>query len=113
MGIYIWTRFIKHVLLIVYNTKYHSKLISFSQKIIPRPYISKCFVRHSDSHYIVGIQEPTETSKQSIRTLYLGHVTGDQPIRDHYFLIRSVPVGLHASYPGSQEAPGEDPVVPL
>eukprot|EP00116_Pleurobrachia_bachei_P012356 sb/3472618/ len=36
-------------------------------------------------------QEPTETSKQPIRTRYLGHVTTDQPIRDQYFLIRSVP----------------------
>eukprot|EP00116_Pleurobrachia_bachei_P013513 sb/3473775/ len=35
--------------------------------------------------------EPTETSKQPIRTCYLGHVTGYQPIRDQYFLIRSVP----------------------
>eukprot|EP00116_Pleurobrachia_bachei_P012150 sb/3472412/ len=30
-------------------------------------------------------QEPTETSKQPIRTHYLGHVTGYQPIRDQYF----------------------------
>ena len=36
-------------------------------------------------------QEPTDTSKQPIRTRYLGHVTGYQPIRDQYFLIRSVP----------------------
>eukprot|EP00116_Pleurobrachia_bachei_P007557 sb/3467819/ len=34
--------------------------------------------------------EPTETSKQPIRTRYLDHVTGYQPIRDQYFLIRSV-----------------------
>eukprot|EP00116_Pleurobrachia_bachei_P010169 sb/3470431/ len=32
--------------------------------------------------------EPTETSKQPIKTRYLGHVTGYQPIRDQYFLIR-------------------------
>ena len=36
-------------------------------------------------------QEPTESSKQPIRTRYLGHVTVYQPIRDQYFLIRSVP----------------------
>eukprot|EP00116_Pleurobrachia_bachei_P011877 sb/3472139/ len=36
-------------------------------------------------------QELTETSKQPIRTRYLGHVTGYQPIRDQYFMIRSVP----------------------
>eukprot|EP00116_Pleurobrachia_bachei_P012529 sb/3472791/ len=35
----------------------------------------------------------TDTSKQPIRTRYLGHVTGYQRIRDQYFLIRSVPVG--------------------
>ena len=31
------------------------------------------------------------TSKKAIRTRYLGHVTGYQPFRDQYFLIRSVP----------------------
>eukprot|EP00116_Pleurobrachia_bachei_P004577 sb/3464839/ len=31
---------------------------------------------------IVRFKEPTETSKQPIRTRYLGHVTGYQPIRD-------------------------------
>eukprot|EP00116_Pleurobrachia_bachei_P016983 sb/3477245/ len=30
------------------------------------------------------LQEPTEISKQPIRTRYLGHVTGYQPIRDQY-----------------------------
>eukprot|EP00116_Pleurobrachia_bachei_P016842 sb/3477104/ len=30
-------------------------------------------------------QEPTDTSKQPIRTRYLGHVIGYQPIRDQYF----------------------------
>eukprot|EP00116_Pleurobrachia_bachei_P015534 sb/3475796/ len=35
-------------------------------------------------------KEPTETSKQPIRTRYLDHVTGYQPIREHYFLIRSI-----------------------
>eukprot|EP00116_Pleurobrachia_bachei_P018315 sb/3478577/ len=29
--------------------------------------------------------EPTDTSKQPIRTHYLRHVTGYQPIRDQYF----------------------------
>eukprot|EP00116_Pleurobrachia_bachei_P018899 sb/3479161/ len=37
-------------------------------------------------------QEPTETSKQPIRTRFLGHVTGYQPIRDQSFLIQSVAV---------------------
>eukprot|EP00116_Pleurobrachia_bachei_P011042 sb/3471304/ len=40
-------------------------------------------------------QEPTETSEQPIRTRYIGHVTGYQPIRDQYFLIRSVPARKH------------------
>eukprot|EP00116_Pleurobrachia_bachei_P016531 sb/3476793/ len=35
--------------------------------------------------------KPTETIEQPIRTRYLGHVTGFQPIRDQYFLIWSVP----------------------
>ena len=35
-------------------------------------------------------QRPTETSKQQIRARYLGHVTGYQPIRDQYFMVRSV-----------------------
>ena len=33
-----------------------------------------------------------------IRTRYLGHVTGDQPIRDQYFLILSVPEGYHGNH---------------
>eukprot|EP00116_Pleurobrachia_bachei_P005472 sb/3465734/ len=33
----------------------------------------------------------SETTKQPIRNLYLGHVTSYQPIGDQYFLIRSVP----------------------
>ena len=36
-------------------------------------------------------QEPTDTSKTPIRTRYLDHVTGYQPIRDQYFQYRSVP----------------------
>eukprot|EP00116_Pleurobrachia_bachei_P017697 sb/3477959/ len=39
----------------------------------------------------IVVWEPTETSKQPIRARYLGHVTGYQPIRDQYFLIRSIP----------------------
>jgi len=35
-------------------------------------------------------QEPTETSQQPIRTRYLGHVTGYQPIRDQYVFPDSV-----------------------
>eukprot|EP00116_Pleurobrachia_bachei_P019394 sb/3479656/ len=38
-----------------------------------------------------AIREPTDTSKQPIRTRYLCLVTGYQQIRDEYFLIRSVP----------------------
>eukprot|EP00116_Pleurobrachia_bachei_P002959 sb/3463221/ len=39
------------------------------------------------------IKEPTETSKQPIRTRYLGHVTGYQPIRDQYLLTYSLRLG--------------------
>ena len=42
----------------------------------------------ADKHKIYN-QEPNE-GKQPIKTLYLGHVTGYQPITDQYFLIRSV-----------------------
>ena len=35
-------------------------------------------------------QEPAGPSKQPIRTRYLDHVTGYQPIRNEYFLIQSV-----------------------
>eukprot|EP00116_Pleurobrachia_bachei_P015986 sb/3476248/ len=48
-----------------------------------------CFLEICDQ-----LQEPTKpilfTNKQPIRTRYLGHVIGYQPIRDRYFLIRSV-----------------------
>eukprot|EP00116_Pleurobrachia_bachei_P015588 sb/3475850/ len=63
--------------------------------------LAHCLLNNSDQvccvlTYLYGAtcssrQEPTETSKQPIRTRYLGHVTGCQPIRDQYFLIRSVP----------------------
>eukprot|EP00116_Pleurobrachia_bachei_P004041 sb/3464303/ len=36
------------------------------------------------------LQEPTETNKQPIRTHYLGHMIGYQPIRDQYLLIRGM-----------------------
>ena len=55
-------------------------------------------VEHSDGKLKITrevdggkIEEPTESSKQPIRARYLGHVTGYQPIRDQYFLVRSVP----------------------
>eukprot|EP00116_Pleurobrachia_bachei_P015668 sb/3475930/ len=47
-------------------------------------------VRNQVKHN-VGTEEPTDTGKQPIRIRYLSHVTGYQPIRDQYFLIRSVP----------------------
>eukprot|EP00116_Pleurobrachia_bachei_P009825 sb/3470087/ len=40
------------------------------------------FERHYFESAAAGDQEPTETSKQPIRTRYLGHVTDYQPIRD-------------------------------
>eukprot|EP00116_Pleurobrachia_bachei_P012164 sb/3472426/ len=41
--------------------------------------------------HILKETEPTQVGKQPIRSRYLGHVTGCQPISDQYFLIRSVP----------------------
>ena len=38
-----------------------------------------------------AIEEKIIEGKQPIRTRNLGHVTGYQPIRDQYFLVRSVP----------------------
>eukprot|EP00116_Pleurobrachia_bachei_P002893 sb/3463155/ len=40
-----------------------------------------------------GGQKPTEASKQQITTRYLGHVTGYRPVKDRYFLIRSLRYG--------------------
>ena len=37
------------------------------------------------------IQQPIGPSKQPIRTRYLGHVTGYQPIGEQYFLVRFIP----------------------
>ena len=58
---------------------------------------------HSLSHLIRNRiyreQEPTEPSKQPIRARYLGHVTGYQPIRDQYFLVRSFPDREKHGYP--------------
>ena len=45
-----------------------------------------------------GKQQPTESSKQPIRALYIGHLTGYQPIRNQYFLVRSVPTGKHSRH---------------
>eukprot|EP00116_Pleurobrachia_bachei_P018792 sb/3479054/ len=57
-------------------------------------------------------QEPTDTSKQPIRTRYLGQVTGYQPIRDQYFLIRPVPGRLvvDLSKSSSQQYIGVPPI---
>ena len=46
-------------------------------------------------NFISPIQEPTETSKHPIRTGYLDHVTGYQPIMDQYFMVRSVPAPIN------------------
>eukprot|EP00116_Pleurobrachia_bachei_P001857 sb/3462119/ len=52
------------------------------------------FARHSGPAGCLGVpQYPTlNRPKQPIRTRYLGEVTGYQPVRDQYFLIRSVPI---------------------
>ena len=52
-----------------------AKVSKYSLAVVEPPHINK------------GV--PTaDVSKQPIRTRYLGHVTGYQPIRDQYLLIR-------------------------
>ena len=41
-------------------------------------------------NYMARQQQPTGSSKQPIRTRYLSHVTGYQPIRDQYVFPYSV-----------------------
>eukprot|EP00116_Pleurobrachia_bachei_P005185 sb/3465447/ len=53
--------------------------------------ISSCILGVHVQDFQTTFQEPTEPSKQPIRTSYLVHVTGYQPIRDQYFIIRSIP----------------------
>eukprot|EP00116_Pleurobrachia_bachei_P002297 sb/3462559/ len=65
-------------------------------------------------------QEPRETSKQQIRTRYLGRVTDYQPIRDQYFLVpgscsvlpflrvRSVPVFMSLSQREDDDEDNDD-----
>eukprot|EP00116_Pleurobrachia_bachei_P003486 sb/3463748/ len=55
-------------------------------------------------------QESTDTSKQLIRARYLGHVTSYQPIRDQYFLIRSVPAPMDTS---SSLQPTQEPPITI
>eukprot|EP00116_Pleurobrachia_bachei_P011840 sb/3472102/ len=50
-------------------------------------------------------QEPTETSKQPIKTRYLGHVTGNQPIRDQYFPYHVPGNHQHTFLPPSSSSP--------
>ena len=45
------------------------------------------FLANYESYKVTLYQEPTE----SISARYLGHVTGYQPIRDQYFMVRSFP----------------------
>eukprot|EP00116_Pleurobrachia_bachei_P009979 sb/3470241/ len=69
----------------------HTYINSAHHIFAPRIHITN---HHNDIISSPHLSEPTETSKQLIRNRYLGHVTGYQPIRDQYFLIRSVP-GTH------------------
>ena len=41
----------------------------------------------------IEIRSTTDRTKQPIRTLYLGHVTGYQPIRDQYLPLFDVTLG--------------------
>eukprot|EP00116_Pleurobrachia_bachei_P001032 sb/3461294/ len=60
--------------------------------------------------WLITSHESTEASRQPIRTRYLCHVTGYQPIRDHCFLIRSVSAlrifALDRSYPDPMRSTG-------
>eukprot|EP00116_Pleurobrachia_bachei_P010209 sb/3470471/ len=56
--------------------------------------IEDAFDGDASTYAVIANEAGTDrnkTSKQPIRTRFLGHVTGNQPIRDQYFLIRSVP----------------------
>eukprot|EP00116_Pleurobrachia_bachei_P015297 sb/3475559/ len=53
--------------------------------------VSKYLATFGSLAWIALGQETTGFSKTPIKTHYLGHVTGYQPIRDQYFLILSVP----------------------
>eukprot|EP00116_Pleurobrachia_bachei_P018776 sb/3479038/ len=53
--------------------------------LLPRPSIPTLSGKSKHMLLCGEHQEPTETSKQPIRTCYLGHVIGYQPIRDQYF----------------------------
>eukprot|EP00116_Pleurobrachia_bachei_P017881 sb/3478143/ len=83
--------------------------------------VSKEFTCVTQTYHVTRItrgghviqQEPTETSKQPIRTRYLGHVTAYQPIRDQYFLIRSVPDNGHAQLTKPRKSSISDPTAKI
>eukprot|EP00116_Pleurobrachia_bachei_P011805 sb/3472067/ len=55
------------------------------------PYIDALHTLSLQPVWVASCSEIELCSSQPIRTRYLGHVTDYQPIRDQYFLIRSVP----------------------
>eukprot|EP00116_Pleurobrachia_bachei_P000851 sb/3461113/ len=67
-----------------------------NQEILVPDWLITSHVTSMDCYTVT--EEPTETRKQPIRTYYLGLVTGYQPIRDQYFLIRSVPAMTVCTY---------------
>eukprot|EP00116_Pleurobrachia_bachei_P013813 sb/3474075/ len=67
------------------------EVVAVPLEIVPFVPHVEPYLHFERPHSLFGDQEPTETSKQPIRALYLGHVTGYLPIMDHYFLFRSVP----------------------
>eukprot|EP00116_Pleurobrachia_bachei_P015446 sb/3475708/ len=75
-------------------TIFHADNRYTTDKILP-PSIP---VNRDDEIIVEGHQEPTDTSKQPIRTRHLGHVTGCQLIRDQYFLIRSAHEGQELGF---------------
>eukprot|EP00116_Pleurobrachia_bachei_P016505 sb/3476767/ len=73
---------ILHILKIKYSYLPLSRLLYNFYTIILSPTISQKITKHP---------RIIHSRNRPIRTRYLGHVTGYQPIRDQHFLIRSVP----------------------
>eukprot|EP00116_Pleurobrachia_bachei_P010706 sb/3470968/ len=66
----------------------HSLPLSLSHSFIFSLVLSYLGLSHLSNN---TISSSISSRKQPIRTRYLGHVTVYQPIKDQYFLIRSVP----------------------
>eukprot|EP00116_Pleurobrachia_bachei_P017750 sb/3478012/ len=72
-----------------------TRFVTFYGVLLAFWHHSKISFKQLSASPITSLQEPTDTSKQPIRTLSLGHVTDYPPIRDQYFLIRPVLASLN------------------